>query len=284
MNYETNSSLYDLCLDNFDKLEGLCSDNKYHFDSNIFVALHNEFTLQKRDKHVLLYKSGCTKVVKKGNALASLHAQSLVKKTALKDTKTILEKMFKNVDNEEAFSELFRQLRGKQNNDIRSIEHGIEVGLAVVNKHSSKRRVRKDRSSKSRRSKKQRNTSNITAVTPLNNYTPPIEHDREDGVAVVNEPSAKRRVYMQSSSKIKKSQKHRNTTNTTTVVPFSDTSSANGASGHNNPCDYSVNQKRNVEKELSICDDNNGTVAKRMNDGMNEHCNNLNVPNNDSDA
>ena len=148
------------------KLEEACLQHRYNFDNDLFVAIFNEFTLHQNSISKTL-SNGNGRMLNHGdNSSETLDVKSLFDKSDC-NTKSILQMMLDNIDNELIFGECWEILLSKANHEERPVECSIDNNVEVINEGSSTKRPRspKDRRRKGKKSKVQ--TTSNTPILPF---------------------------------------------------------------------------------------------------------------------
>jgi len=164
MDDETNCFQCEDNLKSLAKLEAACQQCQYHFDNDLFVAILNQFTLNKDSISTTLNKGDGGKVDCDAKSLETLDLNSLFEKSNC-DTKLILQTMLDNIDNEAIFGECFERLISNANHEQRPVKCSIDDNIEVINERASEKRSPKDRRRKGKESKAK--TTNNTPVLPF---------------------------------------------------------------------------------------------------------------------
>ena len=279
-NCETNSWEFDINLQNFVKLEETCQDNQYHFNSDLFVAYFNEFTLHRGGRSAQHDKSSCTKMANDKSTVV-LNVKTLLK-TSDHNTKLVLRGMLNNVGNDEMFDKLFQQLLADQTGQKLPTVQSRKSDNVAMERGSGKRTDPKDNPSRIKRSKKNFITPKKSSVMSLSKtYTGNIvSADKNSGDYLtdhneaMNKGPGKKCGQKDKPSKVKQSKKRLHLGSKDATMSYSTMSKDNALPMNKNLHNYSAHHKKDVVI-LAVCDKTGSQQC--TSDYINDYCT-LNVP------
>ena len=282
-NCETNSWDFDINFQNFVKLEETCLDNQYHFNSDLFVAYFNEFTLHGKGRSAQHDKSSGTKMVNDDKSMVVLNVKTLLK-TFDPNTALVLHSMLNNVGNDEMFDKLFQQLLADQTRQKLPDVQSRKSDNVAIERGSRKRTDPKDNPSRIKRSKKNVIKPQKLAVMPLsetymgntvsaNNNSSDYLNDNNESVSKGPGKSCGQK---DNPSRVKKSKERVQLGSENATVPYSKISYDSALPTNEMLSDDSAQHKKDVEI-LAVCD--KAESRQCTNDNINDYCT-LNVPSN----